>query len=119
MNIVISSLDEIKITGTSSDLDSAKLFIAKSIDDKTSLLSNILLEGNGFYPLIAVPSTALAKNDFEGYRLTSRINIPNGTYTFRIGALSIESFVVESNETLIDEHEPVYVIGRKINPITT
>jgi len=41
MNIIISSLSEIKKTGTSADLDSAKLFIAKSIENSASLLMNI------------------------------------------------------------------------------
>ena len=118
MNIIISSLSEIKKTGVSSDLDSAKLFISKLIPND-QLLSTIKLEGNGVYFLTAVPSSSLDKNDYFGYFLTTDTFIPNGTYTFVIGDLSIDSFVLENNEQLIDQHNPIYIIDRKINPVTT
>lgn len=117
MNIIISSLSEIKKTGTGADLDSAKLFIAKSIENSASLLMNIQLIGNGIYPLIATQKDSLEKNDFYGYQLNSRVFVPNGEYIFKIGNLEIESFIIQGDKTLIDEHEPIYIIGRQINPI--
>jgi hypothetical protein len=45
MNIIISSLDEIKTTGVSKDLDSAKLFILNSLDIDSLLASPIQLIG--------------------------------------------------------------------------
>lgn len=121
MNIIISSLSEIKKTGVSQDLDSAKLFISKTLSnsEKDRLLSEIKLEGNGTYFLTAISTPTLDKNDYFGYFLTSDTFIPNGTYTFIIGELKIDSFEVLSNEELIDQHNPIYIIDRKINPITT
>lgn len=118
MNIIISSLSEIKKAGTGTDLDSSKLFIAKSIENSASLLMNIQLIGNGIYPLIATQKNSLEKNDFYGYQLSSRVSVPNGEYTFKIGNLEIESFIIQGEKTFIDEHEPIYIIGRQINPIT-
>ena len=121
MNIIVSSLNDIKKTGICTDLDSAKLFLSKKISntDLENLLLNIRLQNNGTYFLIASPSSALEKNDYLGYRLYSKTNIPNGSYSFKIGNLSIENFEVESNEKLIDQHDPIYIIDRKINPVTT
>lgn len=122
MNIIISSLSEIKKIGTSTDLDSAKLFISKSIleTDRSKMLLNIFLNGNGgTYPLIASQSSSLEKNDYYGYFLNSRVNIEDGTYTFSIDTLSLDGFVILGNEKLIDEHDPIYIIGRQINPVKT
>lgn len=130
MNIVVSSLKDIKLTGTgnsgSKDLDSAKLFLAKSIEDNSGLLSNIrLTKGEITYPLIAVESPALEKTEYYGFRLTSRTSIPSGFYTFHIGNRNgnekpLECEIeIENNEYLVDEHEAIYIIGRQINPITT
>lgn len=121
MNIIVSSLSDIKKTGVSSDLDSAKLFISKKIENEelNSLLSNIRLENNGIYFLQAVSSVALEKNDYLGYRLYSKVAIPNGSYSFKIGNLVFENFEILGNEELIDQHDPIYVIDRRINPITT
>jgi len=62
--------------------------------------------------LIATQKNSLEKNDFYGYQLSSRVSVPNGEYTFKIGNLEIESFIIQGDETLIDEHEPIYIIGR-------
>ena len=121
MNIIISSLSDIKKTGNCTDLDSAKLFISKDIqgEDLNILLSTIKLIGSGSYYLNAVLNTSLEKNDYFGYRLYSKVPVNNGNYTFEIGSLSIEGFEVQGNEELIDQHDPIYIIDRKINPITT
>ena len=37
MNIIISSLSDMKVTGMSQDLDSAKLFIAKSLKEAKAI----------------------------------------------------------------------------------
>ena len=119
MNIVISSLG-INKTGVSSDLDSAKLFIEKSINNQKELIAEILLSNeSSSYPLFAEQSSALEKNEFFGYRLVSRVSVPSGTYSLKIGDYKLDDFVIEEQETLIDEHDPVYIIGRKINPIKT
>jgi hypothetical protein len=98
MNIVISSLTDMKVTGLagSKDLDSAKLFVAKTITDNV----DITLEGNGgSYPLIKTLSSLLEKAEYLGYRLYSRVNIPDGTYS--IVATNIDataSLELEGNE---------------------
>ena len=115
MNIIISSLSEIKKTGVSTDLDSAKLFISKTL----SATERDNLEGSGTYFLTATVATALLKNEYFGYFLTTDTFVPDGSYTFIAGELQIESFIVENNEQLADQHNPIYIIDRKINPVTS
>lgn len=120
MNIVISSLTDMKVTGLntgSKDLDSAKLFVSKTIKDNIDLT----LEGaNGTYPLIKTLSKPLEKTEYLGYQLYSRVNVPDGIYSIMATGINAEAALeLEGNNTLTDEHDAILVIGRNINPITT
>jgi hypothetical protein len=120
MNIVISSLTDMKVTGLntgSKDLDSAKLFVSKTIKDNIDLT----LEGaNGTYPLIKTLSNPLEKAEYLGYKLYSRVNVPDGTYSVIATGVDAEvTLELEGNNALTDEHDAILVIGRNINPIST
>ena len=120
MNIVISSLTDMKVTGLntgSKDLDSAKLFVSKTITDNIDLT----LEGaNGTYPLIKTLSNPLEKAEYLGYKLYSRVNVPDGAYSVIATGVDAEvTLELEGNNALTDEHDAVLIIGRNINPIST
>ena len=121
MNIVISSLNSIKLTGLqtgSQDLDSAKLFIAKTISEEA--IDITLKKGTETYPLIKTLSPALEKNDYLGYKLSSRIHVPDGMYTISATNISATATVeLINNQELVDEDDAILVIGRNINPVMT
>jgi hypothetical protein len=119
MNIIISSLSDMKVTGMSQDLDSAKLFIAKSLKEAKAI-DITLTKGGRSYPLIKTKSVLLDKADYWGYTLKSRCAIPDDTYTVTAsGVMATATFIVAGNEELVDENEPIYIIGRNINPVTS
>lgn len=128
MNIIITSLsaDKIAITGLTTatvDIDSTKLFIQNDVDNQSDILIQLQNESSN-YPLAKVAVAELDKNEYKGYRLVSDINIPNGVYSIQVlsGSLIItldSQITLENQQYLADEEEPVYVIGRKINPIKT
>ena len=119
MTIVISSLTDMKVTGLSGskDLDSAKLFISKSISAPIDIT---LVNNSGSYPLMKTASSSLEKAEYLGYKLTSRISVPDGTYSVLATGVDAEATLeLENNEALTDEHDAILVIGRNINSIST
>lgn len=123
MNIIISSPENIKTTGISTDLDSAKLFISKTLNADQINIS--LTDGTNTYPLIKKPSIGLEKTEYRGFLLSTIVTIPPGVYTVSIefsetnNKITLQDFVITDSQGLIDEHEPILVIGRNINAITT
>lgn len=123
MNIIISSLSKITIVAEEiKDFDSAKLFISKSIPNQDKAIFSLTRE-DFTYPLKAVKVASLEKNEFYGYRLTTISALNDGSYYFNATfqdeeTLVSDAFMIESNDDLIDEHDPVLIIGRKINPVT-
>ena len=93
MNIIISSLDECRLTfpnGDSSspiDLDSIRLWVEKSLDQEST---NIRLAGESnenSYTLTKILDTKLEKNNYYGYRLESERSIPEGIYMVFVGSM--------------------------------
>jgi hypothetical protein len=123
MNIIISSPENIKTTGISTDLDSAKLFISKTLNADQINIS--LTNGVSTYPLIKRSSIGLEKTEYRGFLLSTVATIEPGTYTVLIefsetnNTRELQNFVITDSQGLIDEHEPILVIGRNINAITT
>lgn len=121
MNIIISSLNNISVIATDvKDFDSAKLFIAKSIPNQDKALFS-LTKGEFTYPLKATKVNSLEKNEFYGYRLSAVTSLQNGEYTFSAAIdkdTLTTSLEIENNNDLIDEHDPVLIVGRRINPVT-
>ena len=124
MNIIISSLSKITIVAEEiKDFDSAKLFISKSIPNQDKAIFSLTRE-EFTYPLKAVKIDSLEKNEFYGYKLTTISALNDGSYYFNATfeneeTLVSDALVIESNDDLIDEHDPVLIIGRRINPVTT
>lgn len=120
MNIVISSLNDMKLTGLqtgSHDLDSAKLFIAKSIAEDIDIT---LTKSGETYPLIKTISSSLEKNDYLGYKLSSRVRVPDGVYTVNASNVTATAVLeLVENQKLTDEDDAILIIGRNINPVTT
>lgn len=126
MNIIISSLDgkiEIRKTGVSKDIDSAKLFISTAIENQDSLLSSITLTINKenktyCYYLTAIHSESLDKKEYKGYFLISDDYIPTEKekgeiYTLNIGKepYSID-LTLKNDNKLIDQHNPILIHDR-------
>lgn len=95
-----------------------KLFIDKNISDQDLVLT--LKKDDASYPLTKIISIGLEKDQFNGYRLSSQVSIPDGEYDIFINGIDVKSKVsITDTSSLIDEHEPIYIIGRQINPVTT
>lgn len=123
MNIIIESLNSIRLTGTSTDLDSAKLFVHKSIDNAEQIIISLIDASQQEYVLDKTLFKELEKTYYLGYQLTPTCNIPAGTYSIKasrdnLNLLLPEVRISETN-ALIDEHEPTRITGRKIGPVDT
>lgn len=122
MNIIISSLNPIALKITQmeiTDFDSAKLWVHTSLNLQDIDLT-LVFEGQFFYPLTIIKDASLNKNNYNGYRLMSEASLGNGIYSLMINqVLTDYNISISAEESLIDEHEPVYIIGRYINPIKT
>ena len=122
MNIIIESLSSVRQTGSSHDFDSLKIFISKSITEAESMtftLQNI--DNNNLYPIEKIKVKSLEKNNYFGYSVSSEFWIPAGRYRL-LSAPSVPQAtfdIIVDDSTLIDEHEPILVIGRRINTVNT
>lgn len=129
MNIIISSLntDGMKVVGTgTTDIDYAKLFVANELNVIPTKIE--LFFEDIFYSLAIVSSNTLNKENFKGYRLLSKTSIPLHEYQVKVYFTTLAKSSIDPvaftevlaiNNGLVDEHEPIYINGRQINPITT
>lgn len=140
MNIIISSLnvDGIKITGnTGSDINFIKVFVSKElsiIPKRIDVSRNTNLDSSGLastitYPIALIRTEGFDKDDYFAYILTAKTSIPLSTYVINfVYASSLEQIEQEEfvkvgeqeiSNLLEDEHEPIFINGRQINPVTT
>lgn len=132
MNIIISSLntDGLKITGSDTDIDLAKLFIAKDLNitplriELSTVKTEDGLTSTITYPLSIIESLSLNKDLFNGYELSAKTSIPLDSYNIKFYIQGQDNPIVFATllnieNGLVDEHEPVYIIGRQINPVKT
>jgi hypothetical protein len=64
----------------------------------------------------------LDKQNYFGYRLTSDRPIPANSYMLSVNGNWMDGsglYYYASQQVLADEHSPIYIIGRKIDLITT
>lgn len=122
MNIVVMSLDNIKLTNFDPnafyDLDEIRLFISN--DFSTEKPSVSLVNSHEF---IVEEDLSIAKNSFKGYRLWAKQTIPEGAYSFIInteeGQSETDLINLKEKQLLEDEHEVILIKDRKISPVTT
>lgn len=128
MNIIISSLDAngMKVTGASqADINSAKLFIAKSLN-VTPLRLELILD-NFIYSLKITANPSYDKANFYAYGLSAAYSIPLDNYKIKLYYQGItranESLILEDEVALMndleDEHTIFAISDRTIARITT
>lgn len=123
MNIVILSLNDIRLVGAqeSNDLDAIRAFISKDITTDVKLVL-IGETANDVYPLVKVKYPGFEKQAFYGYKVSSRFTIPEGVYSVAILGQGMTrdtapSFYLAESNRLEDEHTPIYIEDRKIGAI--
>ena len=128
MNIIISSLDAngMKVTGASqADINSAKLFIAKSLN-VTPLRLELILD-NFVYSLNVTSSPSYDKASFYAYGLSASYSIPLDNYKVKLyyqskakvnESLALEDTIALMNN-LEDEHIIFAISDRTIAKVTT
>lgn len=128
MNIIISSLDAngMKVTGASqADINSAKLFIAKSLN-VTPLRLELILD-SFIYSLNITASPSYDKANFYAYGLSAAYSIPFDNYKIKLyyqgttranESLALEDEVALMND-LEDEHTIFAISDRTIAKVTT
>ena len=103
-------------------IDSSKLFIAKKIHSHNTVDIRLKAPNGETYNLIKTLKTEWEKIEFLGYKLASLVNIPAGIYTIEvycenIVTASLSDVKIAEMDALVDEHEPAYVLGRKITGV--
>lgn len=135
MNIIISSLtsEDVRIVGNGSyDIDYLKVFISKTLEiTPASLeLAYTTIESDMAktykYSLKLIKAPHYDKDNYYAYQVNSICSIPEYAYniTFKYITQEQEQNLLFSEtltvfNALEDEHEPVMIIGRNINPVTT
>lgn len=120
MNIIISSLNNMRITGSDSGLDFAKLFIAKSLPYHEDISIKLSAEDQSF-DILKLERQSYEKPEFLGYQLATFVAIPAGEYQVEVyseGRLMgvLPGFILSETAAVVvpDSDPPAYVIGRKI-----
>ena len=131
MNIIIVSENTSTVTNeTSTDLDTVRLFIAKTynyIPVEATLRAESEEDGltvSHEYLASIIPAPSLNKKEYLAYTMTSRCAIPLLEYTLTLtetahtNPLTLSPKITLNNQ-LADEHVPIMIIGRNIGTINT